>query len=226
VEKGKLYIVSTPIGNLGDITLRAIEILKTSDIVVAEDTREAGKLIQLLELPKKSYFSYRDQNHEYALPIIKAYLDEGKIVALISDRGTPLISDPGYKLIRDLIDEGYSVETVPGPSSVIAALTISGLPTDRFTFLGFLPRSSGKQKKVLEQFQSIPTTLIIFESPFRLIKTLTILEKIYGDVEVAAVNELTKLHEKVFRGKLSAVLKTMQTHKSKGEWVIVVRTQE
>lgn len=223
MEKGVLYIVSTPIGNLADITLRAIEILKTADYIVAEDTREAGKLLQLLNLPKKQLISYRDQIHDRSLPGIAKLLENGQNVALVSDRGTPLISDPGFKLVRDLQAQGYKIEAIPGPSAVLAALTISGLPTDRFAFLGFLPRTLGKQKKILSEYAQIPVTLILFESPFRVLKTLGSIKEVFGEVQVAAINELTKMHEKVIHADVSAVIQDLETEKIKGEWVIVIR---
>lgn len=223
MDKGKLYIVSTPIGNMSDITLRAIEVLKSADYIVAEDTREAGKLLMLLNLPKKQLISYRDQIHDRALPGITKLLNNGQNIALISDRGTPLISDPGFKLVRDLKANGYNIEVVPGPSAVLAALTLSGLPTDRFAFLGFLPRSAGKQKKILSEYAEIPVTLILFESPFRLLKTLESVKKVFEEVQVAAINELTKIHEKVISGNISVVIEDLKITEIKGEWVIVIR---
>lgn len=221
---GILYIVSTPIGNMADITLRAIETLKTVDFIIAEDTREAGKLVTLLELPKKPYISYRDQVHESVLPRILSELEAGKNLALISDRGTPLISDPGFKLVRDVQSQGYKVESIPGPSAVMAALTVSGLPSDRFAFLGFLPRTKGKQKKILAQYVEVPVTVILFESPFRIIKTLETVQEVYGEeVQVAAVNELTKLHEKIVRSDVASVLAELSKEKLRGEWVIAIR---
>lgn len=221
--KGILYLVSVPIGNLEDITLRAIKTLKEVNAIVCEDTREAGKLLQLLDLPKKQLISYREQNHERSLGYIAQILENGEDLALISDRGTPGISDPGFKLVRDLTARGIIVVPVPGPSAVIAALSASGLPTDRFIFLGFLPKSTGKQKKLLQQFAVLPATFIIYESPFRVFRLLkTILEEL-GEIDVAVARELTKQNEEFIRGKTSAVLNELEGKKIKGEIVVLGR---
>ena len=218
---GKLYIVSTPIGNLEDITLRAINILKEVDYIITEDTREAGKLLMLLELPKKQLISYRDQNHDRALPQILELLEDGKSLGLISDRGTPLVSDPGYKLIREVSKTEHEIIPISGVSAMLAALVISGLPTDRFTFLGFLPKTKGKKIKAINQALEIESTFIIYESPYRVLKTLVqILDEI-GDIWISVSKELTKLNEKTYRGKLSEVITKLEKTKIKGEWVIL-----
>ncbi len=224
MENGKLYLVSVPIGNLKDITFRAAEIMKQIDIIVAEDTRQAGKLLLLLGIGHKTMLSYRDQNHEMMMPRISEILASGKSVALISDRGTPTISDPGYKLVRDLLQQGISIVPVPGPVAAIAALTASGLPTDKFSFLGFLPKSSGKQAELLESFGKLPATFIIYESPFRVIRLLETIRKVLGEIQVSAVHELTKVNESVITGNVSAVIEKLKTQKQKGEWVILGRS--
>jgi 16S rRNA (cytidine1402-2'-O)-methyltransferase len=223
MANGNLFLVSVPIGNLKDITLRAIETLKQTDVLIAEDTRQAGKLLLLLGIEHKNMLSYRDQNHEQMLPRISEILASGKSAALISDRGTPTISDPGYKLVRDLMQQGFNIIPIPGPVAAIAALTASGLPTDKFSFLGFLPKSSGKQAELLEKFGKLSATFIIYESPFRVIKLLETIRKVLGEIPVSAIHELTKVNETVVTGKVSEVLEKLKTQKPKGEWVVLGR---
>jgi len=224
MANGNLYLVSVPIGNIKDITLRALEILKDADAIIAEDTRQAGNLIKLLNLPRVRLLSYRDQQHERVFPQILELLSAGKNLALISDRGTPTISDPGYKLVRDLHSVGISVLSVPGANAAIAALSVSGLPTDRFVFLGFLPRTAGKQRKLLQQFATLPATFIIYESPFRVIKLLKLIGEELGNIEIVLAHELTKLNEEIIKGRLEEVMKVMQVKKIKGEWVVLGRS--
>ena len=175
MEKGKLYVIATPIGNLGDISFRAVEILKSLPFVLAEDTRESIKLLRKYDIHTQ-LISYRDQNHEKMIGKIKEKLDMGLNLALISDCGTPLISDPGYKLVRDLITGGYIVESIPGPSALVAALSIAGLPTDRFVFLGFLPKSDKRRVDILNIYLELRIPLVIYESPHILKKLLEILK--------------------------------------------------
>lgn len=216
-----LYVVSVPIGNLQDITLRGLEVLRSVDAIIAEDTREAGKLIQLLNLPKKQFISYREQNHHSAWERIRTELLDGKSLALISDRGTPGVSDPGYRLIREVVAAELDLEVIPGVTAAISALTLSALPSDKFIFLGFLPREQGKQQKLLQKFTD--TTIIVYESPFRVVKLLELLQKLWGDdLQVAALTELTKLHQKAYRGSVSEVLADISKTKPKGEWVVVI----
>lgn len=221
MSKGILKIVATPIGNMGDITLRAIETLKTADLVLSEDTRETDKLLKRLNITAKQ-ISYRDENHNRVFDVIKSYLDDGRTLVLVSDSGTPLISDPGYKLVSELLALDYAVEAIPGPSSVIAALVVSGLPTDKFSFLGFLPRDKGPRIKLLSSYGATESTLVIFESPYRVAKLLDQTLAAVGDRECALVNDITKKFEKVWRGKVSKVLSDINTINLKGEFIFVL----
>ncbi len=218
---GKFYLVSTPIGNLKDITLRALEILNLVDILACEDTRKTGLLFQKLNIQNKpQLLSYYEENETKRIPEIIKYLKEGKNVALVSNAGTPTISDPGYKLVRECLNQKIKVESIPGPSSVLAALTSSGLPTDKFLFLGFLPKKEGKRKII---FKNLPlkTTVILFESPFRLLKTLRELGKNFGDIEIVICRELTKIFEEIRREKISQSINHFLKVKPKGELVIL-----
>src|SRR3989344_3319200 len=198
--KGILYIISTPIGNLKDITLRAREVLKTVDYILCEDTRVTGKLLHHYEISKK-LVSFNDFSEEAKTPVVIKGLLSGQVVALVSDAGTPLISDPGYKLVRECIHQGIAIESIPGPSSVITALTVSGLPPDKFTFVSYLPKKDVKRKSFLEDLKKgreiVKSTIIIFESPYRLIKSLEDIKQIFGDIEIVVCRELTKMHEEI-----------------------------
>lgn len=220
---GKLYVVASPIGNMQDISARALQVLQDVELIAAEDTREIAKFFKLLGLRYKELISYRDQNHERALPRLLAELADGKDLALVSDRGTPAISDPGYKLVRDVLAAGFEVVAVPGASAVISALSIAGLPTDRFTFLGFLPRTAGKQKKLLQLYAIPETTLVMYESPFRLLKLLQNALEALGDKEAAVAFELTKMHERLSKGSLSSLVAELKDSKIKGEIVVLIR---
>jgi 16S rRNA (cytidine1402-2'-O)-methyltransferase len=220
-QSGKLILVSLPIGNLKDVTLRALETLATVKYVAAEDTREVGSFFAKHNLPKPTWISYRDQNHDYAAAKVLDLLNQGEDVVLVSDRGTPAISDPGFKLVRSVTEAGIEVVSVPGATAAIAALSISGLPTDRFLFLGFLPRDKGKQRGLLRQAADVDATFVIYESPFRVVKLLELIATELGDIQVAAAKELTKLHEQVFRGSTTEVLAQLKTLSIKGEWVIM-----
>lgn len=221
---GKLFIVATPIGNLGDITLRAIESLRQVDYILCEDTRVGGKLLNHFQI-SKPLISFNDFNEDKKTPSIIQDLVSGKNIALVSDAGTPLVSDPGYKLIRDAIHQGTRIESIPGPSSVIAALIVSGLPPDKFTFLGYLPKQEGKKIKMLEAVcenqKNLKSTTIIFESPFRVLKTLEAIKTVFGDIDVAVCRELTKIHEEVRREKISESIDHFSKNKPKGEFVIL-----
>lgn len=225
MEKGKLYIISTPIGNLSDITLRALEVLKNVDMLLSEDTRETDKILQKYEI-KKPQFSYRDHNHDQIFPKIVESLDNGLDLALISDSGTPLISDPGYKLVRDLIKKGFEIISIPGACAAVSALVISGFPTDKFTFVGFLPKSSADRSKVINSYGNLDTTLIFYESPFRVEKLLKEIKASLGERYVCLANEITKMHEKVLRGNVSIVLEAISGKKLKGEYVVLVGKKE
>lgn len=219
-----LYIVSTPIGNIEDITLRALKILEKVDLILAEDTRRTKKLLDHYNI-KKPLESFFEQNEERKLPFVLEKLKSGVEIALVSDSGTPLVSDPGFKLTRAVIKQQIKIESIPGASSVLAALTTSGLPTDQFFFLGFLPKKVGKQQEVFDLIDLVsarkPTTFIFFESPFRVKKTLANLAAIFPEKEVVVARELTKLHEEIIRVKSTGVLDKEIT--LKGEFVILLR---
>ena len=227
---GILYIVSTPIGNLQDITLRAIDIIKETEYIACEDTRKTGFLIKTLSekfgsFGDKYLFSVYEENEVSRISEVLRVLESDKNVVLVSDAGTPLISDPGFKLVRECIAKGVKVESIPGPSSVISALVVSGLPSDKFTFVGFLPKKPGHRLTLLENLKQslglVKSTVILFESPFRLVKTLGELEKVFGDREVVVVRELTKIHEEVKRGKVSELKLHFQKHSPKGEIIVL-----
>lgn len=214
--------MATPIGNLRDITLRALDILQLADIVLCEDTRVSGKLMSHYGLDKK-LLSYHDHNGEYRRPQILGMLAEGKRLALISDAGTPLISDPGYKLVRDVQEAGYHVSVAPGASSVMAALCLAGLPTNAFHFVGFLPSKKQALDDALRTLAKIPATLVVFESAKRLDNTCDALLATLGDREVAVVREITKIFEETRKEKLSALIEYYAEHGlPKGEVVMVI----
>jgi len=228
--KPGLYIVSLPVGCLSDISFRALHMLSNSDYVAGEDTRNVKSLFRLLKINKsmRDIISYHDHSSSNTRKKIIELIKEGKSVALVSDAGTPLISDPGYKLVRNAVEEDLEVFSVPGPSSVIAALTVSGLPTDTFSFLGFLPHTKAKKKKLLETYQKLESSLIIFESGKRLQKTLDLLaETCRPSTEICICRELTKLNEEITRFTAeegTKVIKKMRS--SKGEFVIIVGKSE
>lgn len=221
---GTLYVVGTPIGNLEDITLRALRVLKEVQLIAAEDTRKAGVLLNhyQIDTPVTSYF---EANERRKLPEILAALEAGD-VALISEAGMPGISDPGYPLIETAIAQGIQVVSVPGPSAHTAALVVSGLPTDRFLFLGFLPRK--RPEPVLERVASIEATLIFYEAPHRLEQTLQAMLRALGNRSLALCRELTKLYEEVWRGTLEEAVAWVASHPPRGEYTLVVAgaTQE
>jgi 16S rRNA (cytidine1402-2'-O)-methyltransferase len=216
-----LYVVSTPIGNLRDITLRALDVLGQADRVFAEDTRVAAKLMSVYGLSKKLE-PYHDHNGEAARPRILQALARGERVALISDAGTPLISDPGYKLVREAIAQGSDVFPVPGASAVLAALTIAGLPTDRFLFAGFPPPKSAGRRRVFNELAALRSTLIFFESGPRLSASLADMAAAFGPREAAVARELTKLYEDCVRGPLDALAADPALAALKGEIVVLV----
>lgn len=228
MNKGKLYVVATPIGNLEDITFRAIDTLKKVIFVLAEDTRESYKLLNRYDI-KTQLISYRDQNHEKMLGKILEKLDMGLDLALISDCGTPLISDPGFKLIRELRERKYDVVSIPGPSALTSALSISGLVTDKFTFLGFLPKSNVRRKKLLQEYVDIEGSLIFYESPQRLIKLLDMLKNVFGEKKVGIAKDISKMREMFFYGNISEVSKEIETDDFKenphGEYVVILENK-
>lgn len=196
-----LYVLATPIGNARDISLRALDILKGCDVIAAEDTRVTAKLLAIHGI-SRPLVPYNDHNGGEMRPKILARLEQGQGVVLVSDAGTPLVSDPGYKLVREAIAAGAHVVAVPGPSAVLAGLTLSGLPSDRFLFAGFLPSKAGERKTALEELKAVRATLIFFESAQRLAESLTAMSDVLGDRPAAMTRELTKLHEEVRRGSL------------------------
>ncbi|MEI6863260.1 MAG: 16S rRNA (cytidine(1402)-2'-O)-methyltransferase [Candidatus Omnitrophota bacterium] len=218
---GTLYIVATPIGNLEDITLRAISTLKSVDLIAAEDTRHTKILLDRYEIlkPTTSYFAHsKIQKTEYIISLLK----EGKSVAIVSDAGTPGISDPGYKIIRMAIDNGISVVPIPGPSGIITALTASGKATDAFTFEGFLSNKSGKRKNQLKKLKDEGRTAVIYESPHRLLKFLEDVLEVYGDTEVVLARELTKKFEELRREKVSDAILHFKSTPPRGEFIVVI----
>jgi 16S rRNA (cytidine1402-2'-O)-methyltransferase len=216
-----LYLVATPIGNLGDMSLRALSVLARADLIAAEDTRHSKKLLSHFGLRRK-LSPYHEHNAERERPKLLARLRAGQSVALISDAGTPLISDPGYKLVRQALDEGLSVTSIPGPSASLAALTSSGLPTDTFLFAGFLPQKTNARRARLEELKDVPATLVFFETGPRLSKSLTDMADLLGSREAAIAKELTKLYESVTRGRLDRLAVEFSGEAPKGEFVVVV----
>jgi 16S rRNA (cytidine1402-2'-O)-methyltransferase len=218
---GVLHIVATPIGNLGDLSERARETLGAVDLVVAEDTRRTGRLLQAIGV-RATLRSFFEGNERARTPAIVRELVDGRSVALVSDGGMPLVSDPGYRLVGACIEAGVEVRVVPGPSAVLAALVVSGLPTDRFSFEGFLPRTAGDRRARLAAVAHDPRTLVFFESPRRVPGMLRDLVTTVGDRRVALCRELTKLHEEVRRGTASEVLASVEADPLRGEVVVVV----
>jgi len=223
---GTLYIVSIPIGNLEDISYRVVKTLFEVDIIACEDTRRAGLLLQKLkEESHPALISYYEQNELQRIPEIISMLQNEKNVALISDAGTPAISDPGFKLIRECARLGVRITSLPGASSILAALTTSGLPTDKFTFVGYPPRKPGHRKTFFENIKKsqefIKTTVILFEAPHKILKTLGEMHGPFGDIDIVICRELTKTHEEIRREKISESLSHFQKKAPKGEIVIL-----
>lgn len=216
-----LYLVATPIGNLGDITLRALEVLRGVDYVASEDTRKTGLLLKHFDI-KKPQIAFHEHNEEKAGRRIVTLLQEGQSVAVVSDAGTPGVADPGYTLVRQAIDLDLPVTMIPGPSAVIMALVLSGLPSHSFTFRGFPPRKGGKRRAFLEIDRQSPHTLILYESPHRLRELLADALMVYGDRPAAVANELTKLFESVQRGTLSELIAHFDETEPRGEYVVVI----
>jgi 16S rRNA (cytidine1402-2'-O)-methyltransferase len=224
---GILYIVPTPIGNLQDITLRAIKVLQVVDVIACEDTRKTGILISKIlpvETKKPRLVSYYEQNELQRIPEVIAAIRDGLNIALVSDAGTPTVSDPGFKLVRECIKEGIRVESLPGPSSVITALTASGLPTDKFLFVGYPPKKPGHRKDFFVNLSklSIKTTIIFFEGPHHLIRTLEGIKEIFGDIDIVICREMTKIYEEIRREKISKALDHFTKTDPKGEFVIML----
>lgn len=218
---GRLYLVGTPIGNLGDMTDRARETLRRADIVVAEDTRRTGRLLAHFGIKAKMVSLFEGNERERTQELVRQ-LREGEVVALVSDAGMPSVSDPGFRLVRECVEHGIEVSVVPGPSAVTAALIVSGMPTDRFVFEGFLPRKAGERRERLRALAHDPRTVVVFESPLRLATLLRDVLVELGDRRVAVCRELTKLHEEVLRGRASEALARLGDHEPKGEVVVVI----
>lgn len=225
ITKGLLYVVATPIGNLEDITLRAIRVLKDVHLIAAEDTRRTKKLLDAYEIHTPMTSLY-DQIEERKSGLLVAKMNEGMNVAYVSDAGTPGISDPGFLLINQAIDHGIRIISIPGVSAVIAALSVSGLPMDTFTFYGFLPSRSGKRKQWLSSLMDDTKTLIFYESPKRLMNSLVDIEAVLGNRKVVVLRELTKMYEEILRGKVSDVIEQLQGRVIKGEVTIVLAGRE
>jgi 16S rRNA (cytidine1402-2'-O)-methyltransferase len=219
-QAGTLYVVATPIGNLGDITLRALETLREVDYIVSEDTRKTGLLLKHFEI-QKPQISHHEHNERQVAPRIVRLLEEGKSVAVVTCAGTPAISDPGFVVVREVIEAGMPVTVIPGPTALIAALVLSGLAVHSFTFRGFPPHKSGQRRRFLEADKDSPYTLIYYESPFRIRRLLEETLAVFGDRPAAVAKELTKIHESIRRGRLSELL-TGAEENPKGEYVLVV----
>ncbi len=216
-----LYLVSTPIGNLGDISQRALDTLRSVDFVISEDTRKTGLLLKRFEIHKPQ-ISFREDNEARALPKIMTLLEEGKSIALVTDAGTPAISDPGFVLVRSALQAGIAVTAIPGPTALITALVLSGLPVHSFTFRGFPPRKAAARRRFLEIDAHSPHTLIFYESPYRLQAFLQDALAVYGDRQAAVANDLTKMFETVYRGQLSQLVEKFKSEPIRGEYVVVI----
>ena len=218
---GTLYVVGTPIGNLEDITYRAVRILKSVAVIAAEDTRHTRTLLSAYDI-HTPLTSYHDFNKEEKAPVLIARMSEGASVALVCDAGTPTLSDPGYFLINEAHRAGRVVCPIPGPAAAIAALSVSGLPTDRFAFEGFLPRKSGSRQRRLASLQSETRTLVFYESPHRILALLKELQAVMGEREIVLGREMTKHHEEIIRGPIADVIRRFENKKPKGEITLVV----
>jgi 16S rRNA (cytidine1402-2'-O)-methyltransferase len=223
-EVGTLYVVGTPIGNLEDITLRALRILGEVDLIAAEDTRATGKLLSHYSI-KTALTSYWEHNKLVKLDYILDALQKGD-VALVSRAGMPGVSDPGYELITASLERGHAVIPIPGPSALVAALVVSGLPTDSFLYLGFLPRKAGKRASLLSSVKGETRTLVAFEAPHRLLAALDDIRKVLGERRIAVARELTKLHEEVIRGTTAEVFQHFQNTPPRGELTLVIEGAE
>lgn len=216
-----LILVTTPIGNLGDISQRALAALESADVVVSEDTRKTGFLLNHFGI-KKPQISFREDNETRALPKVMEFLALGKVVALVTDAGTPAISDPGFTLVRSALEQDIPVSAIPGPTALIMALVLSGLAVHSFTFRGFPPRKSAARKRWLEIDLVSPHTLIFYESPYRLLAFLEDALAVFGDRKCAVANDLTKKFETVYRGTISSVIVDLNKEPLRGEYCVVI----
>lgn len=220
-----LFLVATPIGNLGDISLRALDTLRAVDLVVSEDTRKTGNLLKHYQI-KKPQLSFHEYNEAKHLPKILALLREGQSVAMVTNAGSPAISDPGFTLARAAIEAGLPLTAIPGPTALVTALVLSGLPVHSFTFRGFPPRKSAARRRFFEVDAGSPHTLIFYESPYRLKAFLQDALAVYGDRRAAIANDLTKMFEAVERGTLSELLARYETQETRGEYTVVIAGRE
>lgn len=219
---GKLYIVATPIGNLEDITFRAISILKKVDLIACEDTRHTKKLLNYYKI-KTPTTSYHEYNEVEKSKKLLSDLKKGKNIAIVSDAGTPSISDPGYRAVKLAAENNVEVLSIPGSSAIVTALTSSGLPTDSFSFFGFLPKTKKNNLEFLEKIKDYEQTLIFFESPKRVVKSLNYMLNIFGNRNAALCRELTKIYEEITRGKIEELIEVLERRKDvKGEFVLIV----
>ena len=227
MSNGKVYLVPTPIGNLKDITLRALEVLKSVDIIAAEDTRQTLKLLNHFEI-KKQLISYHQHNEQGKSEDILSLIEGGKEVAIVTDAGTPGISDPGAVIVSKCIEKGYDFEVLPGATAITTVLVYSGLDTTKFLFRGFISRENKERKKLFDEVRNATETLIFYESPHRLLNTLSTLRKELGNRRISACRELTKLHEEITRGTIDEVIEFFSEKGVKGEFVLVVegKTQD
>lgn len=216
-----LYIVSTPIGNLGDISLRALETLRDVDMVVSEDTRKTGIMLKHFQI-RKPQISFFEQNEKKNLPHILGLLKNGKDIALVSNAGTPAVSDPGFTLVRAALENDIEISAIPGPTALVMALVLSGLPVHAFTFRGFPPRKSSARKRFLGIDKDSPHTLIFYESPYRILAFLQDAIEVYGDRKAAVANDLTKKFETIIRGTLSDLINQLTNEKLLGEYTVVI----
>lgn len=225
MESGKLFLVPTPIGNLKDITLRALEVLKDVDIIAAEDTRQSLKLLNHFEI-KKPLVSYHMHNEQSKSIDLIEKLKDGKNIAIITDAGTPGISDPGATIVKKCIQEGMEFVVLPGATAFTTALIYSGLDTSRFLFRGFIPRETKERKILIEEMKEVKESLIFYESPHRLLSTLTLLHQELGNREISISRELTKLHEETVRGTILEVIEIFSSRVIKGEFVLVLQGKQ
>jgi 16S rRNA (cytidine1402-2'-O)-methyltransferase len=219
----RLYIVATPIGNLGDISQRAKDVLSSADIIAAEDTRVTKKLFSLLGLSlQKKFIVYEDHSENDKFQEIIDFINQGKVVALVSDAGSPLISDPGYKLVRECRKQSIKISVIPGACAVVCALQLSGLPTNRFMFAGFVPNKEKARIDLFSELKAINTTLVLYETANKIEKTLSALEKIMPNREIAIVREITKMYEECLSGTASVLISRIKENPLKGELVLVI----
>lgn len=221
MDPGTLYVVATPIGNLEDMTLRALHILKEVDGIIAEDTRRTQQLLNHFAI-QKPLFSFHEPKEEMQLPLILKKLGEGKKLALVTDAGTPAISDPGFRLVRGAIEANITVIPIPGPCAAICALQVSGLPTDHFFFAGFLPEKPGKRLKAIRELAKLEQTLILYLSRWKALKQVEELSDVMGERKVCLAREMTKMYEEFWRGTMKELHKKIAREKPKGEMTLVI----